>query len=110
MGTKDIEGCHGGEGTVKARFVLDRGDSEQGIAFMHDDILEPGVTIAEHPHDDSEEVYFLAEGNGTMILDGEEHPMGPGDVSIVSVGHTHGIRNTGDGPMRLIVIGVKKHV
>jgi mannose-6-phosphate isomerase-like protein (cupin superfamily) len=100
--------CHGGQGDLTCRHVLHKADSEMGTQYMHDDILPPGVSIGEHRHDGDEEIYFLVEGSGTMILDGQEHPMGPGDVSVVKSGHTHGLINTGKTPMRLIVICTRK--
>jgi len=106
MKSEVLVNCHEGEGRLKAHFVMGHGDSDAGILFMHDDVLEPGALIGEHLHEGVEELYFVAEGSGTMILDGEEHPMGPGDVSLCKSGHTHGLRN-GEAPMRLIVVCVK---
>jgi oxalate decarboxylase/phosphoglucose isomerase-like protein (cupin superfamily) len=34
----------------------------------------------------------------------------PGDVSVVKRGHSHGIVNSGDGKMRLIVVGFQPAV
>lgn len=73
---------------------------------MHDDPIEPGSTIGEHTHIDSEEVYFLISGIGVMIMDGKQSPFLPGDVSLVKVGHSHGLMNTGNDVMRLIVFAV----
>jgi len=101
------ESCHNGTGKIAIRQVLEKGDSQVGIRFMHDDTLEPGTTIGEHPHDGGEEIYFVVEGHGTMMLDGKPHPIGPGDISLVERGHSHGIVNSGDSPMRLLVIEVE---
>ena len=101
-----VERCHDGEGALSCRKVLGGGDSDVGIAFMHDDVLEPGARIGEHRHDGNEEIYFVVEGCGTMLLDGESFPIGPGDVSLVQSGHTHGIVNSPDGEMRLLVLCV----
>ena len=76
------------------------------IRFMHDDRLEPGATIGEHVHADTEEIYFVAEGAGTLILDGERFPIGAGDVSVVRRHHAHGLMNAPDRPMRLLVVCV----
>ncbi len=99
--------CHDGTGKLDCRTVLAGGDSELGIRFMHDDVIEPGASIGEHLHRDDEEVYFVVEGRGTMILDGQKSPIGPGDVSLVRRGHTHGLVNSPAGPMRLIVFCVR---
>ncbi|MBN1671008.1 MAG: cupin domain-containing protein [Kiritimatiellae bacterium] len=107
MNERPIENCHEGTGVLMCRTVLKGGDSEVGIRFMHDDILEPGATIGEHPHEGTEEIYFVVEGQGMMVMDGRRFPIGPGDVSLVERGHTHGIVNSDEAPMRLLVIGVK---
>lgn len=103
------ENCHGGSGKFYMTNVLKGEDSDIGIAFMHDDVLEPGSVFGEHLHRGNEEVYFVAEGHGTMIYDGKEYPIGPGGVSLVKDGHSHGIRNSTDGQMRLIVLEVRKN-
>ncbi len=100
--------CHGGEGFFDCKLVMEPGDSKMGIEFMHDDILEPGTIFGEHLHADTEEVYYVMEGHGTAMLDGERFPVSAGDVTFVKAGHTHGIINEGDTPMRLIVVGVKQ--
>ncbi|OGV67214.1 MAG: hypothetical protein A3K19_26220 [Lentisphaerae bacterium RIFOXYB12_FULL_65_16] len=102
------ERCHDGKGWLDCFTVLSGRDSEHGITFMHDDVLDPGAVIGEHPHHDCEEIYFVVEGHGTMLLDRQSIPVGPGDVSLVESGHSHGIANSSDGPMRLVVVGVKR--
>jgi mannose-6-phosphate isomerase-like protein (cupin superfamily) len=105
MKTDTLVNCHEGTGQLACRTVLSKGDSS-GVRYMHDDLIEPNASIGEHLHRDDEEVYFVVEGRGTMILDGQRFPIGPGDVSLVTPGHSHGLVNS-DKPMRLIVICVK---
>lgn len=100
--------CHGGEGPLICRTLLADGDSKMNIRFMHHDILPPGSSIGDHPHEDTEEVYYLLSGSGEMRLDGAARPMEAGDISVVSPGHSHGIRNTGDRDMELLVCCVRK--
>ena len=107
MQTQVVEECHDGQGKLLCRTVLERGDSNLGIQFIHSDILEPGATVGEHPHNDSEEVYFVIDGKGIMIFDGDKFPIGPGDVCLVESGHSHGIINAPGAEMRLLVIYVK---
>lgn len=103
-----VDNCHDGKGKLELAHVLAGEDSDIGISFFHDDILEPGTLIGEHEHRDNEEIYFIVEGNGFMIFDGERYPVGPGDVSLVKHGHTHGIINSDKGKMRLLVIEFRK--
>lgn len=79
-----------------------------GVQWMHDDIFPPGASIGEHRHDGEEEIYFVVEGTGTMILDGRPFPLGPGDVSVVQSSHTHGLINSNEGAMRLIVVCIRQ--
>lgn len=97
--------CHDGVGNLDLHVVMD-GTEQTKANFMHDDILEPGAIIGEHLHNGSAEIYFVAEGSGTMIVDGKEYPIASGDVSWCNSGHSHGIKNSTDAPMRLIVVGL----
>jgi mannose-6-phosphate isomerase-like protein (cupin superfamily) len=102
-----ITDCHGGKGDLECRLVVGRDDAKGNLQFMHDDVLEPGAEIGEHVHEGDEEVYLIIEGKGTMIVDGREYPAGPGDATLCLSGHSHGIRNAGAAPMRLVVVGMK---
>ena len=97
--------CHDGIGELACRTVLN-GSEGTGITFMHNDVLEPGASIGEHLHGESE-VYYVVEGSGTMILDGKEHHISSGDISWCNAGHSHGIVNSTDSTMRLIVVGLR---
>lgn len=54
--------------------------------------LAPGQATERHRHAESEEIYFLLEGGGTMELDGEEREVGPGDAVLIPPGARHTIR------------------
>ena len=108
MPRQPLPECHGGVGD------LDWTDMLAGVAletskvqFIHDDILRPGVSIGVHPHDTKEEYYIILEGKGIMTLDGTAHEVGPGDVTAIFPGGRHGLVNTGEVDMRVIVVGLK---
>ena len=84
-----ISGCHGGTGAVFCRSLL-TGYPESGLAFMHHDEMAAGVSIGEHLHTDSAEIYYLFSGKGILTYDGVEYEMGPGDISLCGLGHSHG--------------------
>lgn len=105
--SKDVEKrlfiqCHDGIGTLECQDML-CGKSDKGFRFFHHDVLEPGVTIGEHCHEQTEEIYYLVSGNCTLVYDGVDYPFGKGDFSLVKQGHSHGIRNTGTETAILIV-------
>ncbi|NLC56721.1 MAG: cupin domain-containing protein [Armatimonadetes bacterium] len=105
MGTFETDSCHDGQGRlIGFEAFADYAKQESGFKYLHDDELAPGASIGEHRHEGDEEIYFVLEGHGQMIVDGERYPIGPGDVCITRSGHSHGILNSPDGPMRLLVV------
>ncbi len=62
--------------------------------------LIPGATIGMHTHDDSCEVIFVLEGNGTIVEKepgceaGQTRSVAAGDCLYCPKGHTHSLRNT----------------
>jgi quercetin dioxygenase-like cupin family protein len=64
--------------------------------------LEPGATIGEHAHPDTEDLYLILEGRGTGLLNGERFPVGPGDLFLVKAGGTHGLINDSEGPLTFL--------
>jgi mannose-6-phosphate isomerase-like protein (cupin superfamily) len=63
--------------------------------------LDTGASTERHFHERSEEIYFVLQGSGTMELDGEERPVGPGDAVLIPPGAWHQIR-AGGGPLRFL--------
>ena len=103
-----LPNCHGGNGALDYTVVLDGKDLPgRRLNFLHDDFLEPGVTIGEDTHEDDEEYYYIVAGHGTMILDGERIGVGPGDVTAVFPGGSHSLENTSDETMHIIVISAR---
>jgi mannose-6-phosphate isomerase-like protein (cupin superfamily) len=55
-----------------------------------------------HAHPDSEQVYVIVAGAGTMTLGDEQLDVSPGTAVLVPPGYQHAIRNVGDA--RLIYV------
>jgi mannose-6-phosphate isomerase-like protein (cupin superfamily) len=69
--------------------------------------LPPGGGEGRHAHDTDqalEELYIVVEGSAAMHVDGVEHDLGPGDAVLAPVGCDHDLRNTGAGPLKVIVV------
>jgi len=99
-----LDKCHGGVGALDWTDMFTKDESAgRTLRFCHDNILKPGVSIGVHSHEKGEEYYFVIEGTGIMTLDGEEYEMGPGDISVVYAGGSHGLRNESDGDLRILV-------
>ena len=98
--------CHDGEGDLDWTIVLDGGEPrDRRVHFVHDDVLPAGASIGVHVHDQGEEYYLILSGEGIMTLDGVEHAVGPGDLTAVFAGGSHGLRNIGSDDLRVIVWG-----
>jgi mannose-6-phosphate isomerase-like protein (cupin superfamily) len=69
--------------------------------------LAPGASEGDHVHDgedDYEETYYFLSGEGEMRIAGKSIPIKPGDAFLVQTGVDHGLRNTGGGPLRLVLL------
>ena len=109
MRREPLPNCHNGVGALDWITVLDNttpgAPLSRKVLFIHDDILAPGVSIGVHPHD-HEEYYYILSGEGVMTLDSERVPITAGDLTAIYPGGSHGLENTGETEMRIIVIGV----
>ena len=106
MQHQPLEKCHDGQGSLDFINVLGGAETAgRVLRYLHDDVLAPGVSIGDHRHE-YEEYYYILSGRGTMTLDGQKAAIGPGDVTGVYPGGSHGLENTGTEEMRVIVIGL----
>jgi quercetin dioxygenase-like cupin family protein len=55
-----------------------------------------------HFHKRTLEIYYVLEGEGSVVLDGTEHPVRKGSVVHIPPGVVHGAK----GRMRVLVVGV----
>lgn len=83
--------------------VFDRSEAKCSEAFMV--VLEPGESPPRHKHDDTEQVFYILEGRGTLTVGDEEarHDVAGGQVVLIPPGTWHRIRAEG-GPMRYLAI------
>ena len=67
------------------------------LTFLPGKQLQP-----PHQHAD-EEFQYVIEGEGTWSLNGKEQPLKDGDLMYTKPWDWHGIRNSGDKPLRFFV-------
>ena len=86
----------GGEKEFAANMFFD------GTNRIFKGTLVPGATIGMHTHDDSCEVIFILEGNGTVVEKAPKSqeetimPVHAGDCLYCPKGHSHSLRNTAE--------------
>ena len=65
--------------------------------------INPGEEIVLHHHPE-EELYYIISGEGTVTLDDEEHPIGPGTAVYIAGNRVHGQRPTGNEPLIMVAV------
>jgi mannose-6-phosphate isomerase-like protein (cupin superfamily) len=63
----------------------------------------PGTASIEHCHTQSEEVYYVLDGQGTVRIDGETWHVEPGDVIVIVPGQHHKVWQRGDVDLTMLV-------
>ena len=66
--------------------------------------FESGQSHTLHAHAGMDKMYYVLDGDGAFLLDGQELPMQAGDLLVAPEGVPHGVKNTGSG--RLLVLAV----
>ena len=97
------EGIRGGAGKALAVDYL-APDEMAGVLMASRITLEPGASVGEHPHPETEELYLVLDGQGVGFLDGESFDVGAGDAWLCKAGHTHGLANSGPAPLAFFAV------
>jgi quercetin dioxygenase-like cupin family protein len=98
---------HAGQGLVTNALVYGDVDFSTSLRFVIYSELKPGTSIGYHTHDNKEEVYVFLEGSGTMSINGVAHVVSTGDVILNKPYWSHGLENTSDGDLKILVFEVQ---
>jgi mannose-6-phosphate isomerase-like protein (cupin superfamily) len=84
--------------------VVDRADSQTSEVFVV--VLEPGEAPPLHKHDDTEQIFYVLEGEGVLRIGAvqTEHAVRSQDVVRIPPGTLHSIRCTGAKPLRYLAV------
>jgi mannose-6-phosphate isomerase-like protein (cupin superfamily) len=80
--------------------LLSRQDRDRGLAAWAHAVDIDGAR--EHYHKVGTELYYVLDGEGSVMLDGVEHPVRTGSIVHIPPGVVHGAR----GRMRVLVVGI----
>ncbi len=101
------EGARG----VSYKPVFGLGDSQarqlKGIARYGELTVSPDGATALVSYPAEEQIYYILEGDGTLIYGEEKAPVKKDDFMYLPPGVKHGLANTSGGPVRLLVMGFK---
>jgi mannose-6-phosphate isomerase-like protein (cupin superfamily) len=93
-------GTHGGGGqTVGYSFFSKAPDLK--LVFRKR-ALKPGSGIGYHEQKE-DEIYYVLTGRGQMTIDGKAFDVGPGDAILTRPGSSHGLKQTGDEDLVIMI-------
>jgi mannose-6-phosphate isomerase-like protein (cupin superfamily) len=97
--------------TAHYRPVFGVGDPDQaqpkGVARYGELTVDPGGASELVSYPAEEQVYFVLDGNGVLLYDGQKQPIKKWDVIYLPLNIKHGIANSSDRPVRVMVMGFK---
>ena len=76
-------------------------DSEKCFCDLY--CLSPGQDQRVHTHEESEKIYVVLRGSGKFHIGGTERELASGQAVIARAGEAHGVKNTGDQDLVLLV-------
>ena len=88
--------------------LLTKDNTESGRIDVGFTVIYPGCNTKGHSHSPKEEVYFITEGEGIMIIDEEEFEIQKDDVVYIPFGKFHRTINSSPLPLSYIWITVEK--
>lgn len=89
-------------GSLSFRTLLG-GDAPTGPMTVGTNELRPGDWMGHHRHAPAE-IYHVLEGEGVLVVEGEQHRLRPGHTVLVPGDAEHGLRCTGPGPLRIFYV------
>jgi Mannose-6-phosphate isomerase len=98
---------HGGVGEVLGRSVFEKNELDTKLRFIHYTEILPGSSIGYHEHGNNEEVYIVLKGIGRLTVNGNIKDVKPGDVLLNKPYWSHGLENTGDENLCILVFEVE---
>jgi mannose-6-phosphate isomerase-like protein (cupin superfamily) len=93
----------GGSGEILVGDIYTTEELGPAWDFVQSVKLPAGSAIGLHAHMGDEELYYIVDGDGVMTSDGEEYAVGPGTASLCRSGSSHGLVNTSEGEMTVLV-------
>ncbi len=72
---------------------------------FHINIIRPNSGLGPyHHHSNSDNLYYILEGEASVLCEGKEVTAGPGEVVWIPRGEKHDVVNIGKGELRLIEV------
>jgi uncharacterized cupin superfamily protein len=96
----------GGNGTYESMSLFSAQELDKTTLFAIN-TMPSGASIGVHPHTAEGEAYVILAGEAVVQEDGTDYVLLPGDAEYCTGGHTHGIANRSDTPLKFLAIIIK---
>ncbi len=84
--------------------MIVKAGGDEAAVFLAEHPIPPGYAVPPHRHDLDDEMFYLLEGELTLIGSGGEIRVGPGSFVHLPRGSLHGFRNDTSAVVRFLVI------
>ncbi len=75
----------------------------RAVPMMTHVSLKPGDKTDTHKHLKEVQTYYILEGKGFIVIDGEKYPIQEGDAAVIPPERDHHMENPGSGPLRFLM-------
>ena len=99
-----VQNLCGGEGEALFTSPFARGTLPKNVVRV---TLAPGASCGEHKHDEDGELFYILEGELTLVEDGVETVLHAGECEYCADGHSHGVINRSDAPGSYLAVMLK---
>lgn len=104
----DLSASHQPKEFVLAGVVMKRlvsGEQTEGLFCLFENRSDGQTKTPIHVHANDDETVYVVEGQLTAIVDGEARTLSPGESLFLKRGIPHQLMNSGNQPVRYILIG-----
>ena len=92
---------------VFKKVLMQEGDFQPGkLKMLNWCRLPVGSAFQPHFHEDLQEVFVIAQGSATMMVDGQNHVLQAGDCIVIDPREIHVMQNIGNEDVMYMVFGL----
>ncbi|MDD4715828.1 MAG: cupin domain-containing protein [Oscillospiraceae bacterium] len=93
MNLRVRDNIKGGKGTIEDLKILEPEMLSGRCSLCSKFFIDPGDSLGEHTHQKDAELYYVLEGELTVVEDGAAHLLKPGDAAFATGGVSHWVEN-----------------